>query len=155
MIAELLTAASTVVAGLGAGVFLAFSSGVMPGLARTGDAAYVEAMRGINRAVINGAFLGAIFGAVPLLVAATIAAFAQGAITAGMLLTASAVVYVAGVLVVTGARNVPMNERLERHAGPAAEARAAFERPWTWWNAVRTAAGVLSTALAVAALTAL
>ncbi|PJJ73461.1 putative membrane protein [Diaminobutyricimonas aerilata] len=155
MITEILAVAASVVSGLGAGVFLAFSSGVMPGLARTSDAVYVESMRGINRAVINGVFLGAIFGAVPLLVAAAVAAFAEGATAAGWLLTASGLVYLAGVLVVTGIRNVPLNERLERHRGTPRQAREDFERPWVRWNGLRTVAGVVATVLAVSALIAL
>jgi len=92
---------------------------------------------------------------VPLLVAAAVAAFAEGATAAGWLLTASGIVYLVGVLVVTGTRNVPMNEQLDRHPGTAAEARRGFERPWVRWNAVRTLSGVVATVLAVSALIAL
>ena len=50
---QLSLVADLVTTGLMAGVYLAFSIAVMPGLARSEDRTYVEAMRGMNVAILN------------------------------------------------------------------------------------------------------
>jgi uncharacterized membrane protein len=45
-----------VTTGLMAGIYLAFSMAVMPGLAKNDDRTYVAAMRGMNSAILNGWF---------------------------------------------------------------------------------------------------
>ena len=49
-------ATATVLTGLSAGLFVTFSYAVMPGLRRTGDATFVQAMRAINSAILNPVF---------------------------------------------------------------------------------------------------
>src|SRR4051794_12031864 len=58
--------AAMVAAGLIAGLFYAYACSVMPGLARGDDKTFVEAMRGINVAIINPVFMLTFLGA-PLL----------------------------------------------------------------------------------------
>lgn len=146
-----LTALAVLISGLGAGVFLAFSVGVVHGLARAGDAAFVAGMRGINVAVLNPAFLGAIFLGPLLAAASAVAAFVAGD-DAAWWAAASALVGFVGVFVVTGAKNVPMNARLEASRESASVARREFERPWLAWNHVRTVASLAAFGLAVVAL---
>ena len=57
---SLLLAVLTV--GLMAGVYAAFAFAVMPGLARTADRTFVEAMQRINVAILNGWFLVCFLG---------------------------------------------------------------------------------------------
>lgn len=153
--AQVLAVVATVFAGLTAGIFFAFSSGVMPGLARAQDGVYVAAMRSINVAVINPAFLGAIFVTPLALVSALIAAILAGAALAAWLLGASLVVAVVGVVGVTGARSVPLNDRLATAADGDALARRAFEVPWRRWNTVRTGCSLATLVLAAVAIAAL
>lgn len=54
-------AASVVLMGLIAGLFYAYSMSGLPGLARSSDRTFVEAMQNINRAILNGWF-ALIFG---------------------------------------------------------------------------------------------
>ncbi|WP_449064522.1 hypothetical protein [Planomonospora algeriensis] len=54
---------STVSMGLMAGLFYAFAVAVMPGLGRSGDRTFVEAMQRINVAILNGWFAAAFVGA--------------------------------------------------------------------------------------------
>src|SRR5205807_9437378 len=61
-------AVALVAAGLLAGVFYAYTVSVMPGLARADDKTFVEGMRGINVAIVNGWFMLSFLGA-PLLAA--------------------------------------------------------------------------------------
>ncbi|GAB3399379.1 hypothetical protein GCM10027515_05650 [Schumannella luteola] len=165
-----LTIVGVVLAGLGAGILLGFAAGVLPGMRRVDDGAFVGAFRAINKGVMNPLFLGPLFLPLFALGAAAIVGLSRGTATpiaaaasasdatttpgeAVVLLFAAAALQLAGVIGVTLGANVPRNDALERDGGrePRA-ARAAFERPWTAWNAVRTLAAVASTVLAVIAL---
>lgn len=151
---RLAVAGALAATGLYAGVFFAFTVAVMPGLRAAGDAMFVEAMRGINRAIVNPPFLLVFLGAPVLaLVAAVVSTGAGGAAAVAAW---AAFVLVAAVFVVTVAVNVPLNDALDAvgpvHGERAAQARAAFERPWVRWNAVRTvlsAAGTVFLAFAL------
>jgi uncharacterized membrane protein len=125
--------ATTVTTGLMAGVYLAFSIAVMPGLARNSDRTYVEAMRGMNAAILNGWF-AVVFGG-PLLLGIVTVATGLDEDYFGWVLVAL-VLYVA-TLAVTGVVNVPLNNRLDT-TEPVEGARALFETRWVRWNVVRT-----------------
>lgn len=144
--------AATVATGLVAGLFYAFSCSVMPGLARTDDRTFVDAMQRINVAILNGWFALGFGGALVLTVLAT--ALHLGGDQRSVLpwVIAALVLYVA-TLVITGVVNVPLNNELEA-AGPrdriadAAELAAVrlhFEARWVRWNIVRalTSTGAL------------
>ena len=70
-IPEAALVAATVGNGLLAGVFFAFSSGVVPGLRRVDDLSYVTVFRAINRSIVNGLFILVFLGAPIATVAAT------------------------------------------------------------------------------------
>ena len=125
--------------GLTAGLFAAYSYAVMPGLGRSGDATFVEAMRHMNAAIVNGWF-GVCFGGAVLF--AVLAAGLHLGRPGLVWIVAGLVLYLA-VLVVTFRVNVPLNDALAAagDADPAA-VRARFERTWVQWNVVRA---VLST----------
>jgi uncharacterized membrane protein len=127
--------AAVITNGLTAGLFAAFSYAVMPGLARSGDRTFVEAMRQMNAAILNGWFGICFGGAVVFAIAAALLHLGRPGwwwIVAGLVL------YV-GVLAVTFRVNVPLNDALEA-AGSAdpAGVRARFEGTWMRWNVVRT-----------------
>ena len=148
-----LSIVATVVAGLSAGLFFSFSTGVMPGLARADDRSYVDSMRGINNAVINGLFLGAVFGAPLLLMAASGAAlFTATETTPTMLLLAAAAISLIGTGLVTGAVNVPLNNRLAISTERDVDVRRAFHEKWVRANHVRTLASLLALVCAVIAV---
>jgi len=131
--------AGTVTTGLMAGLFAAFSYAVMPGLGRTDDATFVQAMQRINVAILNGWF-GLCFGGA-LAFTALAAVLLRGRPGFGWVL-AGLLLYVA-VLAVTFVVNVPLNNRLLAATGDPAAARSAFELTWVRWNHARS---VLSTA---------
>lgn len=151
----MILAAATVLTGLVAGLFQAFSYAVMPGLRRTDDATFVRTMRAINAAILNPWFLALFVGGPVLTVAAGVVVFVD---SAGLVLVWVTVGLVCSLLTlgVTGRVNVPLNERL--HADPIETheqqraARAAFERAWVRSNHIRS---VASTAAAVALVIAL
>lgn len=133
--------AAVITNGLMAGLFAAYSYAVMPGLARTDDATFVQAMQRMNAAILNGWF-GICFGGAVVFAAAALVLHLRGGRSALPWIVAGLVLYVA-VLVVTFAASVPLNDRLEAAGStdPAA-AREAFETLWVWWNVVRTALSV-------------
>jgi uncharacterized membrane protein len=150
-----LLAASALGAAVVAGVFLAFSTSVMPGLGRSGPGHAVPAMQAVNVAAVRPPLMLLLFGT--LLVLLTTAAallVARGWSTESWLSIAAFAIYGAGVVVVTAAGNVPLNNRL---AGPleprmTAEAWRAYAGPWTRLNHVRTATAAGSAALLLIAL---
>ncbi|MFI2779765.1 DUF1772 domain-containing protein [Streptomyces sp. ALB3] len=133
--------ASTAGAALMAGLFCAFAYAVMPGLARTDDRGFVQSMQHINRAILNGWFLTPFLLPLPLLVLATVLAV-KGHSGGALPWIIAALASYAAAFLVTGTRNVPLNDMLDKVPLAASsdrlgEARAAFEVPWVRWNTVR------------------
>ncbi|MGP3926838.1 hypothetical protein [Streptomyces sp. 8N616] len=58
--------AATITMGLMAGLFYAFAISVMPGLGRTDDRTFVDAMQKMNAAILNGWFAIGFAGALVL-----------------------------------------------------------------------------------------
>lgn len=143
-----LLVAATVLTGLSAGLFTSFSYAVMPGLRRTSDATFVQAMRAINVAIINPVFALVFVGAAVATVAALVAGWSDAS---RPWLIGGLVLYVLGAFVVTGAVNVPRNDALDAGASSATALRAEFEGTWVLWNHVRS---VLTTAAFVCLATA-
>jgi uncharacterized membrane protein len=146
----------TFVAALGAGtiggVFFAFSSFVMPALARLPAAQGIAAMHRINTVVLNPSFLGVFLGtavlAAPLLLATP---WHPG----GGWLAIGTLLYLAGTIGVTMLCNVPRNDLLaavEPTAPDAARIWVDYVREWTFWNTVRTVAALAACAALVIAL---
>ena len=131
--------------GLMGGFFYAFSGLVMPSLARRPAHEAAAAMQAINVVVLNPLFFLLFFGpAAAGLVLSTLAPFVRPAGASALIATAS-VVYAVGCVGVTIARNVPLNEALERLAPEdAADFWQDYLRDWSWWNHVRTIACVLA-----------
>ena len=137
----------TIIAALGcgmmAGVFFAFSAMVVPGLRRAEPAVGVAAMRAINLAVVNPAFLGLFLGTAGV---AAVAVF-EGDPWAW----AGAALYLSGGVVLTAAFHVPRNDRLERLGTPAYWTR--YLREWVPANHLRALLSLAAAAsFAVAAL---
>ena len=145
-----LLGAATVTTGLNAGVYFAWATGVMPGLANASDHTFVETMNEINGVIVNPVFMSVLVGA-PVLTG--IAAFTEkGAMRPWLLAALGA--NVATFLVTMGA-NVPLNDTLYA-VDPAKDnlhqARQDFEAKWVGWNIVRTLTSTAATALLVRAL---
>lgn len=135
------------------GLFYAFSTFTMRGLDRTEPAEAMSAMRGINaEAQANAPFLMMFLGSALLALAVGIVAVLQwGRPGSAYLLAGAALAVVA--FVVTIAFNVPLNNRLAAldpgglTAAQAAQEWAAYFRPWTAWNHVRTVAPLVGAVL--------
>ena len=145
--------AAALLAGLQAGTYFTWATGVMPGLAGVDDRTFVSTMQSVNVAIVNPLFMLTFAGA-PLLAAAAI--WAGGAQARPWTIAATALALATVVITVAG--NVPLNDALAA-AGPVdrigdlAAVRADFESLWVKLNVARcvTSAGALG-CLAWAAL---
>ena len=136
-------AGATLTTGLVAGVFYAYAVSVNLGLRVQPDASYIATMQAINARIQNPAFFASFFGAALLLLAALAVHFPRPRSGRFRLVALACALYIVGGFLLTAFVNVPMNEELARVAegassGELAGARAAYEGPWDFWNAVRT-----------------
>lgn len=126
--------------GLMAGLFFAFSTFVMRALSKLPAEQGMAAMQAINAAVTTALFGIAFFGTAILctvLLVAT-AASALKSLSSALLLAGS-LLYLVGVIGVTVAFNVPLNNALAGTAvAQAAESWPRYVDAWIGWNHVRT-----------------
>jgi uncharacterized membrane protein len=142
-------------AGLIGGVFFAFSTFVMRALDRLPAPAAIAAMHSINIVVINPLFMGAFLGTAVLSVALVIAALRAWPTPAAIWLLAGGLLYLGAAILVTLARNVPLNDALaavDPGNPDAARLWADYLRGWTAWNHVRAAAALTAAAAFMLAL---
>jgi uncharacterized membrane protein len=152
---RVLTIVGALTTGLMAGLFFAFSTAVMPGLARLDEGQGLEAMQRINRAIMNPLFL-AVFLASALTGAALAVSSAwtwdqPGAVPrlAGGLLAFG------GSFVLTAAYHVPRNNALDDVTPGTSEGAAQWARylrEWVPANHLRAAACTLSLVLLLIAV---
>ncbi|WP_136056950.1 anthrone oxygenase family protein [Microbacterium sp. K24] len=130
------------------GVFFAFSSFVMPALARQASRDGIAAMQSINITAVRPAFMSLLFGTAALTAAVGIAGFGDPRVVIG------AALYLVGVIGVTIAAHVPRNNALAAIDRDAPQAESAWRRyltGWRRWNHVRwIAAGASSAAFLTA-----
>ncbi|WP_285601008.1 anthrone oxygenase family protein [Kineosporia sp. NBRC 101731] len=150
--------------GLMAGVFFAFSGFVLAGLDRAGPGPAVAAMNGINAAAVRAPLMLALFGTAAGALAVTVIATRSASGGTRVWLIAGAVLYLAGVVLVTVVHHVPLNDALagaDPSTGQAADVADVadvaqrwlrYRTRWALGNHVRTvaslaAAGCLTKAL--------
>ncbi|MFN3201434.1 MAG: DUF1772 domain-containing protein [Bradymonadia bacterium] len=144
---------SAVAAALSGGMTLAFSNFIMGAFDRLPASQAVEAMQHINETVLNPLFLAIFIGtgfattALAILCAFTLGVDGRWGLVVG------AALYMVGVVGVTAAGNVPLNNRLAEVELVAAtpEVWSAYARPWVFWNHVRTVAAAIASAAFVLA----
>lgn len=135
--------------GLIAGVFFAFSTSVMPGLARLPKPAAALAMQQANRTILNPLFLLVFVGTAAVCLLVAVAALVTGH-GGAVWLVAGALLYVVGGFVLTLVVNVPMNNRLDvadPDSPDGSEIWTEYRSRWTAWNHLRAVASALATAL--------
>jgi uncharacterized membrane protein len=137
------------------GVFFAFSSFVMPALARLAPAEGIHAMQAINVTVLNPLFLGTFLGTGALAVIAAAIALLHWDGIGSACIVLGAAVYGLGSILVTVRGNVPLNNALMRVGDVDALGEAtwrSYVRDWMKWNHIRTAACFAAMALFTVAL---
>ena len=154
--AVVLLAVAAVGAGIVSGVFFAFSGFVMQGLDLLPAPEAARAMRSINVTALRPPLMVVLFGTAVLAVVVAVVTVVDGAGGAWWA-AAGAAVYLASVVGVTSAANVPRNNALDaapRQDEALARAWWAYRPGWTAWNHVRTAGAAVAAALFVVALVA-
>ena len=137
--------------GLVAGVLLAFSISVLPGLSTLPVPDAIAAMQRFNKAIIDPVFLGLFFGTAVSCTLATILALSTGR-GSPVLVVSGTVLYVVGCVAITMALNVPLNDALAGvdPGSPAGDqVWRNFADKWTRWNNVRTVAATVACAVLI------
>ncbi|KAM3099091.1 DUF1772 domain-containing protein [Phormidesmis sp. 146-12] len=136
--------------GLVAGVFFAFSTFVMPALARLQPPQGIAAMQSINITAINPLFMIALFGTAFVCLLLAIAVLFKWQQPSAFYLLAGSLLYLIGTIGVTIAFNVPLNDALATVKPDSPEGATRWARyltDWTFWNHVRTIAAIAAAAL--------
>ncbi len=143
--------------GLAAGVFFAFSTFVMPALARLQPPQGIAAMQSINITAINPLFMVALFGTASACLLLTIAVLCKWQQSGAVYLLVGSLLYLVGTIGVTIAFNVPLNDALAIAKPDSAEGASLWARylvDWTFWNHIRTVTALAAAALFAIALSA-
>lgn len=133
--------------GVSAGVAFVFSNAIMVSLAAAPPEHGMRVMQEINRRVYNAAFMGGFAAATLVGLAAAVVGVLNIQERWGLPMAAGGLLYVVGVFLVTGARNVPLNTALDRARAGTPEGHAVWRDyliRWTRWNHARTACALFS-----------
>lgn len=136
--------------GLIAGVFFAFSTFVMPALARLQPSQGIVAMQSINITAINPLFMIALFGTAFACLFLAVSVLFKWHQPSTFYLLAGSLLYLIGAIAVTIAFNVPLNDALAIVKPDSPEGATLWARyltDWTFWNHVRTIASLAAAAL--------
>jgi uncharacterized membrane protein len=149
-------ALATLTTGLIAGVFYDWSVSVTLGLATQPDAFYVATTNAITERIENPLFFASFLGAVLFLILALALHLRRPSSGRFWLVALACALYVGGGFLLTMFVNAPMSYQLtavdpDAPAQVLAEARAAYEGPWNFWNWVRTVFSTLAFAALIGA----
>jgi uncharacterized membrane protein len=145
-----LTFTAAIGCGLIAGVFFAFSTFVMPALARLQPAQGIAAMQSINITAINPLFMLALFGTAMVCIFVIITLLPKWNQPGTVYLLVGSLLYLVGAVGVTIMFNVPLNDALaiaKPDSTDGANLWAKYLTDWTFWNHVRTVAAIAAAAV--------
>lgn len=135
--------------GIVGGVFFAFSSFVMPGLARMPAAGGIAAMNSINVTAVTPLFMTALFGTALVCLVVGVGALMGWSQSGSLWLIAGSLIYLVGIVMVTIVFNVPLNDALAAVDPASANGASLWSRyldEWVMWNHVRTITGIAALA---------
>lgn len=138
-----------------AGLFFIFSVCIMRALGQLPPERGMAAMQSINVTILNPIFLTVFSGTALVCLVAGVMALLKWQMPGSRLMFVGALCYLIGVIVITAAVNVPMNDALaaaKPESTQGAELWAKYLVNWTAWNHVRTIASIAATALFALAL---
>lgn len=147
---EYLTVAAMIGAGLNAGVFFTFSTFTMSGLKRLAPDAGAAAMQEINREAPKAPLMSLFFGTAVLSAALMVDALGNLDEVAARYQVAAGVLFLGGVIFMTGLYHVPRNNRLDQLQADSPEGTAywaTYLREWVRMNHVRTVAPAVTAVL--------
>ncbi|MEC6748581.1 anthrone oxygenase family protein [Marinilactibacillus sp. XAAS-LB27] len=135
---------SLIGSGLVAGMFFAFSNFIMKAFSKVSHSNGMTAMQEINKTVLNPWFFLFFLGTALSSVVLMILYFFTSLVTVWGLIGATC--YFFGCFMVTGIRNVPLNNELAKVNTEDKESKVwrHFLKTWTTWNHVRTLASLVA-----------
>ncbi|MGB5819893.1 MAG: anthrone oxygenase family protein [Saonia sp.] len=148
---------ATLSTGVMAGIFFTWSNAVTTGLGRLNDLEYLRAFQAMNRTILNPAFFVMIWSATLLTPIASILFFKSEPNQVFWLLVTAGISYLLGVMAVTFAGNIPLNNLLDQTSlntistVDAKSLREQFENKWNFLNWIRTFSSMASFILLVIA----
>jgi uncharacterized membrane protein len=145
-----LTFVSALGCGLVAGIFFAFSSFVMRGLAGVPPTQGIAAMQSINVAVLDPWFFAVFFGTAACCLLLAVASFFYWQKPGASYLLIGGLLYLVGTILVTIICNVPLNDKLAAVDPASTNAGLTwvnYLKTWTAWNRVRAVAALAAAAL--------
>ena len=141
--------------GVAAGVFFAFSSFVMKGLARIPAPAGIAAMKSINVTAVLPPLMIELMGTALVCVGLIVVAVLNWSAAYSIYLLGGGVLYLLTAIAPTIAYHVPRNDALaamDPSTPEAARYWATYLRQWTAANHLRTVGPLVATALLIGAL---
>jgi uncharacterized membrane protein len=135
--------------GLNAGVFFAFSTFVMPALARLQPSQGIAAMQSIN-ITANPLFMLVLFGTAFICLFLAIAVLFKWQQPNTFYLLAGGLLYLVGEIAVTIAFNMSLNDALaavKPNSPEGATLWANYLKNWTFWSHVRTISSLAAAAV--------
>ncbi len=146
-ITDVLLILTAIFTALMAGFLFSYPVSVSLGLGNLGNKEYLNVMQQINREVQNPIFFTSFFGALILLL---ISCFLQLNKPNFIFILIAATFHLLGVILITAFVNVPLNNKLEvfdisnSTEITSKQMRNAFEKPWNFWNNIRTVSSIVS-----------
>ena len=138
--------------GLTAGLCFTWSNAITPGIGRLDNLAFLQSFQAMNRAIINPSFL-LVFFAPSLLLFLNVYLHRNINSNTFWSFLMAALLFFAGVGLVTIFKNVPLNEMLDKtilhqaSTNQLTDLRTAFEKPWNRWHMIRTVSSFTAFAL--------
>jgi uncharacterized membrane protein len=142
--------------GLNAGVFFAFSTFVIPALARLKPDRGIAAMQSMNITAINPLFMLALFGTAIACLFIFISNLLHWDRSGTIYLSIASLLYLVGTILVTMWGNMPLNNALaivDPNSTEGATFWAKFLTDWMFWNHVRTLAALSASAMFIVSMT--
>lgn len=140
---------AVIITGLSAGLCFTWGNAITPGISKLNNLQYLSAFQAMNRSIINPTFMVVFFG--PILVQVWSAIQASGQSNQQFwLITVAAVLYFAGLILVTIFGNVPLNEMLDAthldsvNTNQLKTLRTQFEGPWNLYHSIRTLSALIA-----------
>jgi uncharacterized membrane protein len=152
---DIIVLAAAIGTGAMGGVFFAFSAFIMSGLSRLPHRQGIAAMQSINVTAVRPPLMLMLFGTAALCVAILVRAKLTWGDRRATLLLVGGLLYLVGVVVLTAAYNVPLNNRLALLHGSAPDAAAQWHSyviRWTLANTVRAMTSLGASAILILAL---
>jgi uncharacterized membrane protein len=152
---DIIVLAAAIGTGAMGGVFFAFSAFIMSGLSRLPHRQGIAAMQSINVTAVRPPLMLMLFGTAGLCVALLVRAKLTWGDRRATLMLIGALLYLVGVVVLTAAYNVPLNNKLALLHGSAPDAATqwhTYVTRWTLANTVRAMTALAASAVLIAAL---